>query len=94
MFPPCVDSGSEWAIGVTGKDDVFFPPGVIKFLRENVLGIRGFFGATVDEPSSARKTAFSISELVLRILKLSFGRKVLIVDLFFDEEGRGDSLIL
>lgn len=45
------------------------------------------------EPSSAKKAAFSISEFVLRNLKLSFGRSVLIVDLFFEVDGPGDSLL-
>jgi len=62
--------------------------------RDNVLERKGFFGATVADPPSARKAAFSISELVLRNLKLSLGRKVLIFDLFFDDEGPGDSLLL
>lgn len=61
--------------------------------RDNVLERKGFFGATVD-PSSARKAAFSISELVLRNFKLSLGRKVLIFYLLFDEEGPGYFLLL
>lgn len=64
---------------------------MVVLVRDNVLERKGFFGA---EPSSARNAAFSISELVLRNLKLSLGRKVLIVDLLFDEEGPGDSLAL
>lgn len=63
--------------------------------RDNVLERKGFFDAIdAADPSSARKAAFSISELVLRNLKLSLGRKVLIFGLFFDEEGPGDSLLL
>ena len=60
----------------------------MSLLKDSVLEIRGFFRATSGEPSSARMAAFPISELVvLRNLKLSLGRRVLIEGLLFDEEG-------
>lgn len=94
MFLPCIDSGFEWAIGVAGKDDVFFGLGVKSFVRENVLEINGFSWVPVGVPPSARVAAFRISEVVFRYLKLSFGRRLLTVDLVLDDEGPGDTLIL
>ena len=67
---------------------------MIGFVSDSVLKIVGFFLATISgEPSSSRMAAFSISELVLRNLKLSLGRMVLILGLFFDEDGLGDSCL-
>lgn len=61
--------------------------------RDSVLERKGFFDDTVEEPSSARKAAFSISEVVFLNLKLSFGiRDFLRVGLLLELEGSGESL--
>ena len=86
-----MDSGFECAVGVLGKDDVFFILGVKSFERENVLKMRGFSRISADEPPSAKMAAFSTSKLVLRCLKLNFGRRLFKDDLFFDDEWTGDS---
>lgn len=62
-------------------------------IRDSVLERKGFFCGTLDEPSSARKAAFSISEVVFLNLKLSLGIRALRVDLFLELEGPGDSLV-
>nr|AFK36071.1 unknown [Medicago truncatula] len=55
---------------------------------------KAFSTGNVDEPSSARKAAFSISEVVFLNLKLSLGIKVFLrVDLFLELEGLGESLV-
>lgn len=92
MFPPCKDSGFEWACGVTGPDEASFIFRVNSFVRENVLGSRRFSHIPVGEPPSAIIAAFSMSEVVLCRLKLSFGRRLFIVNLFFEDEGPGDEL--
>lgn len=86
-----MDSGFECAIGVPGKEDAFFILGVKSFESENVLEMRGFPCTSADEPPSAKMAAFSISKLLLRYLKLNFGRKLFKGDLLFDDEWTGDS---
>lgn len=58
---PCADPGLECAIGVTGKDDAFFPFGVNSFEKENVLVTPGLPPLTKDG-ERPRMDAFSISE--------------------------------
>lgn len=87
MFPPCSDSWFDWAIGVTGRDDIFFP------LGDDVLEIIGSCSRSGGEPSSAGMDASSTSEQVLWNLKLSLGIRVLVVDSFLVEEGTWNSFI-
>lgn len=74
MFPPCVDSGFECTIGVTGSDAVFFILGVNNLVRDPVLGKKDLCRGD-DEPTRARMAAFSTSEFVFFILKLNLGRR-------------------
>lgn len=78
-------------MGVTGKDDAFF---VLDVKKDHVLENRFFSRTSADEPPRARIAAFSISEVVFRYLKLSFGRRLLMVDLYFDEEEPCDSFVM
>lgn len=71
-----------------------FALGLKTFVKDSVLERKGFFSIPADEPPSANIAAFSISEVVLRYLKLNFGRRFLMVDLLFDVEGSGESFIL
>lgn len=93
MLPECADSEFEFAIGVTGSDDVLFTLGVNIFVREYDLGIEGFSCTSVDEASEARLAAFSASE-ELRYMKLSFGKRFLMDDLPLAEEGPGEPVTL
>lgn len=94
ILPPCIDSGFEWAIGVTGKDDVLVVRSVKSFVRDNVLEMNGFCFVVSDEPPCASMAAaFSISKVLFRYLKLNFGSKLLMFDLIFDDEGSGGSFI-
>ena len=65
-----------------------------RFVSDDALAIRGFSLVSVNELPSAKIAAFSISEVVSRYLKLSFGRRFLKVVILFDEEGTGKSFIL
>lgn len=68
--------------------------GVNILVSDNVLDMEGFSFREVIEDSGAKFAAFSISELILLALKLSFGKRLL-NDLPFDEEGpEEDPLIL
>lgn len=93
VFPPCVDSGFECAIGVTGRDDVFFILGVNSFVRDTVLGIKNFCRGD-GVPPRARMAAFSISEFLFLSLKLSLGRRLFKDALPREDEGLDDSLNL
>lgn len=93
-IPPCVDSGFECKIGVTGRDDVLFILGVSSFVRDSDLEIVGFSRGPVVDPSEVELSAFSTSEEP-RYLKLSFGKRPLIDDLpDLEEEGPGEPLVL
>lgn len=92
LFPPCIDSGFEWAIGVPGTDDALFIFGVNSFVRDNVLEIRRFSHILAGESPSAIIADFSMSDVLLWRLKLSFGRRLFMVNLVFDDEGPGDQL--
>lgn len=59
------------------------------FVRENVLGI-DVFSCLAGEPPNTSMEVFSISEFVFRNLKLSLGRKFLMVDLPLDDVRSGD----
>lgn len=92
-FPPCIDSGFEWAIGLTGKeDDAVFIFDVNSFVRDNVLKIGRFSHIPAGESPSCITAAFSMSKVLLWHLKLSFGRRVFMVSFFFDDEGPGEQL--
>lgn len=59
MFPPCVDSGVDCAIGVTGNDDVlFFALGAKSIVKDKFLGNAGLSCRSIGELSNARSTAF------------------------------------
>lgn len=88
-LPPRADSALEFAIGVTGSDDVCFILGVKIPVSDNDLEIEGFFRG-IDEASGAGVAAFSISKVEIRDLKLSLGNKLFKDDLPFDEEGAGE----
>lgn len=81
-------------IGVAGSDDVFFILGVKTFVSDNDLEMEGFSRGAIFEASGARLAAFSKSELELRYLKLSFGKRPFMDDLALDKEGLGEPLVL
>lgn len=93
-LPPCIDSGFECAIGVTGNDADVFDFSVKSLVKDNVLGILVFSLDPDGEPPRARVTAFSISEVVFRNLKLNLGRRLLMDDLPLEVEGLGRALNL
>lgn len=93
-FPLHVGSRFVCMIGVTGRDDVLFILGVNIFVSDNDLEMEGFSRGAVFEVSGARLAAFSISELELRYLKLSFGKRPFKEDLALDKEGPGEPLVL
>lgn len=89
VFLPCTDSGFEWVIGVTGKDDVLFILGVNSFVKDKFLDIFALPLISDGEPPRARIAAFSISEVLFLNLKLILGRRDL-MDLPLDDEGLDD----
>lgn len=94
MLPPHADSELEFAIGVTGSEDVLFILGLNIFVRDNVLEIEGFSRGIVDEMSGAKLAVFSTSKVEIRDLKLSLGKRLFKDDLPLDEEGPGEPLAL
>lgn len=94
LILPLADSGFEWSIGVTGKDDVLFTRGVNNLVNDHDLGIDTFSCGTMAEVSESGKVAFSVSEFILRNLKLSLGKRFLMDDLPLHEEGLGKAFTL
>lgn len=90
MLPPRVDSELEFAIGVTGSDDALFILGVKIFESDNDLEIDGFSLGMLHEVSGGRLAAFSTSNVEIRDLKLSLGKRLLKDDFPLDVEGPGE----
>lgn len=89
LILPLANSGFEWSIGVTGKDDVLFTRGVNNLVNDHELDMDTFSCGTMTEVSESGKVAFSVSEFMLLNLKLSLGKRFLMDDLPLNEEGLG-----
>lgn len=85
-----MEPGFECKIGEAGKEDALFAFGVKKCVRENVLVTRGLPPLTDDGDPRVKIPAFSISEDEFLNLKLSFGIRLLMVDLSFGKLEVGD----
>lgn len=85
ICPSRTESGFECTIGVTGKDVVLFMRGVKIFVGDHDLNMDGLSCILVVDKPESRLPAFSISELELQYLKLSFGSKFLMDGLALDE---------
>lgn len=87
------DSGFESATRVTGRDDVLLMDGENSFAKENDLDTRGLSVDPADEAPRARIVAFSMSEVELRDLKLTRGRRLFKDGFPLDDDGLGDIFI-